>query len=396
MHPTPTDGWGMKQEAMADKRDYYEVLGLGRSASNDDIRRAYRKQARQYHPDVNREAGAEDRFKEINEAYEVLADDQRRAAYDRFGHAAAGMNGDPFGFGGAGSPFTDIFESFFGGATATGRRRAAPARGIDLQVTLDVAFEEAIFGAEKEVELTRLETCDSCHGTRMRDGQTPPKCATCGGTGEVRRVQQTILGQLMTASPCSTCGGAGVTITDPCPNCRGRGRVTRARTISVSVPTGIDENATLRLTGQGEASSEGGPAGNLYVKIRVRPHAVFTRSGKTIQSEIGVNVAQAALGDELEIDTIDGPVEFKLPSGTQSAQQFRLRGRGAPDLRGGDRGDQIVTVHVVTPRHLSAEQRELFQALGVTMGDEEIRQQPGGGRSSFFSKIRDAISSLLL
>ncbi|MDQ3696200.1 MAG: molecular chaperone DnaJ [Chloroflexota bacterium] len=379
---------------MADKRDYYEVLGLSRSASNDEIRRAYRKLARQFHPDVNRDNGAEDRFKEINEAYEVLADEQRRAGYDRFGHAASGMGGDPFGFGGAGSPFTDIFESFFGGAT-TGRRRAAPARGVDLQVTLDVDFEEAVFGAEKEVELTRLETCEPCHGTRMRDGQTPPRCATCGGSGEVRRVQQTILGQLMTSSPCSACGGAGVTITDPCPNCRGRGRVTRARTISVTVPTGIDENATLRLTGQGEASSEGGPAGNLYVKIRVRPHALFARSGKTIQSEIGVSVAQAALGDELEIDTIDGPVEFKLPSGTQSAQQFRLRGRGAPDLRGGDRGDQIVTVHVVTPRHLTAEQRELFQALAATMGDESIRHQPED-RPSFFSKIRDAISSFLL
>lgn len=378
---------------MTDKRDYYEVLGIGRSASNDEIRRAYRKLARQYHPDVNNDANAEDRFKEINEAYEVLTDEQRRAGYDRFGHAAAGMGGDPFGFGGASSPFTDIFESFFGGATTAGRRRASPARGMDLQVTLAISFEEAIFGAQKEVELTRQETCEACHGTRMRDGQTPPRCATCGGSGEVRRVQQTILGQLMTASPCSACNGTGVTISDPCPNCRGRGRVTRARTISVTVPAGIDENATLRLTGQGEASTEGGPTGNLYVKIQVNPHPIFSRTGKTIHSEIGVNVAQAALGDELEIDTIDGAVEFKLPSGTQSAQQFRLRGKGAPDIRGGDRGDQIVTVHVLTPRNLTAEQRELFQALGATMGSE-IQEQPEG-RPSFFSKIRDAIGSVL-
>lgn len=379
---------------MTDKRDYYEVLEVSRSASTEEIRRAYRRLARKYHPDVNKDPGAEERFKEINEAYEVLADDQRRAGYDRFGHAAAGMGGDPFGFGGAGSPFTDIFETFFGGGTTTGRRRAAPARGVDLQVTLDITFEEAIFGAEKEVEITRLETCESCHGTRMRDGKTPPRCSTCGGTGEVRRVQQTILGQLMTASPCSACGGTGTTITDPCPNCRGRGRVTKARTISVTVPPGIDENATLRLTGQGEASSEGGPPGNLYVKIRVQPHPIFTRSGKTIHSEIGVNVAQAALGDELEIDTIDGPVEFKLPAGTQSAQQFRLRGRGAPDVRGGDRGDQIVTVHVLTPRNLTPEQRELFQALAETMGSE-IQEQPEE-RTSFFSKIRDAIGSFLM
>ena len=380
---------------MADKRDYYEVLGISRTASNDEIRKAYRKLARQYHPDVNREDGAEDRFKEINEAFEVLGDEQRRASYDRFGHAASGMGGDPFGFGGGASPFTDIFESFFGGATSTGRRRAAPTRGTDLQVTLDITFEEAIFGAEKEVELTRLETCEACHGTRMRDGATPPRCSTCGGSGEVRRVQQTILGQLMTASPCTACNGTGVTITDPCPNCRGRGRVTRARTISVSVPAGIDENATLRLTGQGEASSEGGPAGNLYVKIRVLPHPVFSRSGKTIHSEIGVNVAQAALGDELEIDTIDGPVEFKLPAGTQSAQQFRLRGRGAPDLRGGERGDQIVTVHVETPRSLTGEQRELLQALAGTFGSSDIREQPEE-RPNFFSKIRDVIGLFVL
>jgi molecular chaperone DnaJ len=381
----------MHRDTMTDKRDYYEVLGVSRSASADEIRRAYRKLARQYHPDVNNDDGAEERFKEINEAYEVLADDQRRAGYDRFGHAAAGMGGDPFG--GAGSPFADIFESFFGGAT-TSRRRAAPARGVDLQVTLSISFEEAIFGAEKEVELTRQETCEACHGTRMRDGQTPPRCPTCGGSGEVRRVQQTILGQLMTSSPCTTCGGTGSTITDPCPNCRGRGRVTRARTISVSVPPGIDENATLRLTGQGEASTEGGPPGNLYVKIRVTPHPIFTRTGKTIHSEVGVNFAQAALGDELEIDTIDGPVEFKLPSGTQSAQQFRLRGRGAPDMRGGDRGDQIVTVHVLTPRNLSNEQRELFLSLAATMGDG-VQEQPED-RPSFFSKIRDAIGSFLI
>jgi molecular chaperone DnaJ len=386
----------MPQDTMAEKRDYYEVLGVGRSASADEIRRAYRKAARLHHPDVNREDGAEERFKEINEAYEVLADADRRAAYDRFGHAAEGMGGrggDPFGFGGAaGSPFGDLFESFFGSATAGGRRRAAPARGADLQVTIDVAFEEAVFGAEKEVEVLRFETCEACHGTRMRDGQTPPRCQTCGGSGEVRRVQQTILGQFMTAAPCATCGGEGVTVTDPCPNCRGRGRVSRARTINVTIPPGIDENATLRLSGQGEASAQGGPAGNLYVKVRVAPHPLFTRNGRTIHSQVGVNVAQAALGDELEIDTIDGAVAFRLPAGTQSGQQFRLRGKGVPDLRAngtnGDRGDQLVTVHVVTPRDLSHEQRELFERLAETMGSE-VTQQPN--HRTFFGKVKDAL-----
>ncbi len=382
----------MPQETMTDKRDYYDVLGVSRSASADDIRRAYRQAARQHHPDVNRDDGAEERFKEINEAYEVLADDNRRAAYDRFGHAANGMGGaprgDPFGFGGAGSPFGDLFESFFGSASAGTRRRAAPARGADLQITVDVTFEEAIFGTGKDVELVRFETCESCHGTRMRDGQTPPQCPTCGGSGEVRRVQQTILGQFMTATPCSTCGGEGVTISDPCPNCRGRGRVSRARTITITIPPGIDENATLRLSGQGEASPQGGGSGNLFVKVRVAPHVHFTRTNKTIQSQVGVNVAQAALGDELEIATIDGPVSFKLPSGTQSGQQFRLRGKGVPDLRGGDRGDQLVTIHVVTPRDLTPDQRDLFERLADTMGSE-ITEQPA--HRTFFGKVKDAL-----
>jgi molecular chaperone DnaJ len=358
---------------------------VSRTATAEELKRAYRKLARAHHPDVNRDDGAEERFKEINEAYEVLSDPERRAAYDRFGHAAngSGLGGDPFGFGG--SPFGDLFESFFG--TASTRRRAAPPRGADLQITLDLSFEEAVFGAEKEVELTRLETCDACHGTRMRDGKTAPRCATCGGTGEVRRVQQTILGQFMTSTPCPSCHGEGVQITDPCPVCHGRGRVTRPRTITVSIPPGIDENATLRLTGQGEAS-RGGPAGNLYVKVRIAPHEIFTRQGKQVLLQCGVNVAQAALGDEIEIDTLDGPVAFKLPAGTQSGQQFRLRGKGVPDMRGGERGDEIVTIHVLTPTDLTDEQRDLFEQLAGTLGGGVTPQPPKQG---FFDKIKDAL-----
>jgi molecular chaperone DnaJ len=383
----------MSQETMSGKRDYYEVLEVSRSASADEVRRAYRKQARKYHPDLNPSPEAEERFKEINEAYEVLSDDSRRASYDRFGHAASGFPGgfagasDPFGFGGAaGSPFADIFETFFGGTS--GPRRRAPSRGADIQVSLTIDFEEAIFGVEKDIDVTRLEVCESCDGSRMRDGATPPVCSICNGSGQVRRAQQTILGQFMTTSPCSACGGEGVSITDPCPDCRGRGRVPRTRTITVSVPPGIDENASLRLTGQGEASPDGGLAGNAYIRIIVNAHPLFTRRDRTIHSQIRVNVAQAALGDELEVETIDGPVAFRLPEGTQANQQFRLKGRGAPSIGGSDRGDQIISVQVVTPKKLSAEQRELFEQLAQTLDSEAPRVE---GERTFFSRVKDAL-----
>jgi molecular chaperone DnaJ len=387
----------MSQDTMAGKRDYYQVLEINRSASGDDIRRSYRRLARQYHPDLNPSGEAEERFKEINEAYEVLSDDSRRAAYDRFGHAATGMPGgfggfaggaDPFGFGGAaGSPFADIFETFFG-APGTTRRSRTPSRGADIQITLTVEFEEAIFGAEKDVEITRHEVCESCDGSRMRDGQKPPICSACNGTGQIRRAQQTILGQFMTSTPCSICGGEGVSITDPCPDCRGRGRVARTRNITVSIPAGIDDNSSLRLTGQGEASPDGGLAGNAYVRIVVAPHPLFTRKDRTIFHQVRVNVAQAALGDELEVETIDGPVAFRLPEGTQSGQQFRMKGRGAPSVGGSDRGDQIVTVQVVTPKKLTSEQRELFAQLAASLDSEATRND---GERTFFSWVKDAL-----
>ena len=384
----------MSQDTMSGKRDYYEILQIPRSASTDDVRKAYRRLARQYHPDLNASHEAEEKFKEINEAYEVLGDSNRRASYDRFGHAASGFPGgfaggaDPFGFGGAGSPFADIFESFFGGATQT--RRRAPMRGADIQVTLAISFEEAVFGADKEIEITRREVCESCDGTRMRDGQQPPTCTVCNGTGQVRRTQQTILGQFMTSTPCPACDGAGVAITDPCPDCRGRGRVSRSRTITVKVPAGIDDNASLRLTGQGEASPDGGLAGNAYVRVIVEPHPHFTRHDRTIHSQIRVNVAQAALGDELEVETIDGPVAFRLPEATQSGQQFRLRGRGAPSIGGTDRGDQIITVQVVTPKKLTAEQRELFERLAESLDPESPRAE---GERKFFDRVKDVLRS---
>ena len=389
--PTRMQWTGFPRVATTDKRDYYEVLGVSRSATEQEIKRAYKAMARKYHPDVNKDPSAEDSFKEINEAHEVLSNADRRAAYDRYGHAAAGANGgmggDPFGFGG--SPFSDIFETFFGGMQGnTSRRSAAPPRGGDIQVSIEVEFEQAVFGAERQVEVDRLETCRACRGTRMKDGATPPSCGACGGTGEVRRVQQTILGQFMTSGPCPTCHGEGVTITDPCDACKGRGRTRHYRNIAVTIPPGIDDNATLRLTGQGEDGPAGGPSGNLYVKVRIKPHKVFERHGKSINSQVGINVAQAALGDEIEIDTLDGPVVFRIPSGTQSGQQFRLRGKGVPDLRGGDRGDQFVTVQVVIPKRLSDDQRELFEHLASSLG-KEVTQQPNS--RGFFDRVKDVL-----
>jgi molecular chaperone DnaJ len=372
---------------MTDKRDYYDVLGVNRTASADELKKAYRKLARQYHPDVNPgDASSEDRFKEVNEAYEVLSDVDRRAAYDRFGHAASQMGGDPFGGFGA-SPFGDLFESFFGGGGA--RRRTGPARGQDLTITVSLNFEEAVFGAEKEVDLLRLETCNACNGSRMKDGQAPPRCATCGGTGEVRRVQQTILGQFMTSSPCSACRGEGVTITDPCPTCRGRGRTSQNRMITITIPAGIDEHQTLRLSGQGEAGPAGGPAGNLFVNVNIKPHPLFNRQGKQVMSAVGINVAQAMLGDEIEVQTLDGDVALKVPAGTQSGQQFRLRHKGIPDMRSGERGDQIVTVHVNIPDALTDQQRELISQLADTFGSE-VSPQPAASRG-FFDKVKDAL-----
>ncbi len=377
---------------MTDKRDYYQVLEINRSASDDEVRRAYRRLARKYHPDLNPAPEAEERFKEINEAYEVLSDSNRRASYDRFGHAASGFpggfTGDPFGFGSAaGSPFADIFETFFG-AAGTGRRPRTPSRGADIQVSVTISFEEAIFGVEKDIEVTRLEVCESCDGSRMRDGQQAPVCSVCNGMGQVRRAQQTILGQFMTTSPCSACGGEGVSITDPCPDCRGRGRVAQTRTITITIPAGIDDNSSLRLTGQGEASPDGGLAGNAYVRINVAPHPRFTRKDRNIYAQVRVNVAQATLGDELEVETIDGAVAFRLPEGTQSGQQFRLKGRGAPSIGSSDRGDQIVTVQVVTPMKLTPEQRDLFEQLAESLDSELPRIE---AEKNFFSRVKDAL-----
>ncbi len=392
---------------MVTKQDYYATLEVAREASKADIHKAYRKLAKRYHPDINKEPDAEARFKEITEAYEVLSDDDRRAAYDRFGHAGVngGMgSGSPFGgspFGGA-SPFEDLFESFFGGA-GVGRRQGPP-RGADLQATIAIDFEEAIFGAERELNVSRYQTCKTCNGSRAEPGTQPSTCLVCGGSGQVRRVQNTILGQFMTAAPCERCGGEGVIVTNPCKTCHGEGRVRTTSHLTVTVPAGIEDDATLRLTGQGEAGPRGGAPGHLYVRVRVRPHKQFARQGRQIHFEQPLNVAQAALGDEIDVPTVDGPVALKIPAGTQTGQNFRLRGHGAPDVRGGERGDQVVTVRVQTPTRLNGEQRELFERLAASFGhplpadghERRARQDPKPDREKekdkgFFERVKEAI-----
>ena len=392
---------------MATKADYYATLEIERNASKADVKKAYLKLARKFHPDVNKEPNAEARFKEITEAYEVLSDDDRRAAYDRFGHA--GLNGGggagPFGgFGGSpfgvASPIEDLFESFFGGGRAAG-----PPRGADLQASVTLDFEESIFGAERELTVTRLQTCKECNGSRAEPGTQPSTCLVCGGSGQVRRVQNTILGQFMTAAPCERCGGEGVIITNPCKACNGQGRVRHTSQLTVTVPPGIEDGATLRLSGQGEAGPRGGNPGHLYVDIRVRPHKQFTRQGRQILFEQPLNVAQAALGTEIEVPTVDGPATLKIPAGTQAGQSFRLRGHGAPDVRtGGDRGDQVVTVRVQTPTRLTGEQRALFEQLATTFGQggkPSGRESRGDGakdgdeerherhEKGFFERVKD-------
>lgn len=368
------------------RRDYYEVLAIERGASVDEIKRAYRRLARQYHPDVNREDGAEERFKEVNEAYEVLSDDDKRAAYDRFGHAGVngGAGANPFG----GFDFSDIFDSFFGGARGASSPNA-PMRGDDLRTAVTLTFAEAVFGVEKEVGVTQQDTCPACHGTRMEGGKQPETCPKCSGSGQIRRMQNTILGQFMTATACDRCGGEGVLITEPCTTCRGAGRVRATKNLSVSIPAGIDDGMQIRIAGQGDAGYRGGPAGNLYVVARVQPDPVFRRDGTTIHMTLPVNIAQLALGAEVEVPTVDGvPERVNIPAGTQTGENFRVRGKGVPDLRSARRGDQVVMMRVETPTELNDEQRDLLRQLAQSFGVEVHEHGKG-----LFGRIKDAFGT---
>ena len=375
---------------MSAKRDYYEVLGLDRQASQEQIKKAFRRLARQYHPDVSSSPDAEARFKEINEAYEVLSDNEKRAMYDRFGHAGPqagfggfGSYGDFSGFGG----FEDIFETFFGGMRAGQTARRGPSRGADLRYDLELEFEEAVFGCQKEIVITRHETCPHCQGSGAEPGTRPIRCPQCNGTGEVRRQQQTILGSFIQVTTCPRCRGEGEIVTSPCSRCGGQKTIRVERTISVDIPAGVDDGTRVRLSGEGEAGQRGGPPGNLYVVLHVKRHPFFQRQDSHILLELDINVAQAALGDKVKVPTVDGEEELVIPAGTQTGEVLRMRGKGVPYLRRNGRGDQLVMVHVLTPTTLTKEQRALLDELGRTLGKEVVHQPEKG----LFHRVKDAL-----
>ncbi|MDQ6693010.1 MAG: molecular chaperone DnaJ [Chloroflexota bacterium] len=377
----------------ATKRDYYEVLGVTRTATADEIKKQYRAKARQLHPDVNKAPEAESQFKEVSEAYEVLIDTDKRAAYDRFGHAAvsgAGGGGGADPFGGFG-PFSDIFETFFSQATAGsagGATRRRPQRGSHLAYRLTIEFEEAVFGTEKEVDIPRLAICPKCEGSGAEPGTEPQTCPVCQGRGEQRRVQQSIFGQFVSVVPCERCHGEGKIIATPCSQCKGEGRIKETRKLAVKVPAGIDDGSQIRLAGEGEAGPRGSAPGDLYIEVNIKQHKLFRREGSTIILDLGLNMAQAALGADIQVPTVDGEETLlKVPNGTQNGKEFRIKGFGVPYLRGAGRGDMVVRANVQIPTSLTEEQKRLLRELSKTLGEATPEPQEKG----FLGKIKDAL-----
>lgn len=378
---------------MADKRDYYEVLGVSKGASDDEIRKAHRKLAKKYHPDLNRDnPEAAEKFKELNEAYEVLSDKDKRAKYDQFGFAGVDPNYGA-GQGGFGGGFDmgdlgDIFGSFFGGGFGGGStrsRRNSPQRGETLQQRIMLSFEEAAFGCEKEITINRTETCEECGGSGAEPGTSPETCSNCRGSGVVTQTQRTPLGMFQTQGACPNCRGTGKIIRKPCKKCGGAGRVRKSKTLKVNIPAGIDDGQSIQLRGQGGAGVNGGPAGDVIVTISIRPHPIFTREGQDVVCEIPISFAQAALGDTLQVPTIDGKVSYDIPEGTQTGTVFRLKGKGIQNVNGRGRGDQYVRVNIEVPRNLTHRQKELLREFENSTTDENQTQRKG-----FWDKVRDA------
>ena len=371
---------------MANQRDYYQVLGVPRNASQEDIRTKFRRLALEYHPDRNKDPDAQEKFKEVNSAYQALSDPQKRAQYDRFGHlGVGGGRGAGHGFEGAETfgGFGDIFDAFFGGSGA--RTRKAPQRGRDVHTATTVTFEEAVFGVGREIEVERVEQCATCRGTGSEPGASPEQCAHCNGAGQVRRVQRSIFGQFTQVGPCTQCNGEGTIITNPCSHCRGSARERRHRKIMVDIPPGVEDEMQVRLTREGDAGSNGGTPGDLYIELRVQSHEVFARRDHDILLELPINFAQAALGDELQVPTLTGPETIRIPEGTQSGAEFRIKGKGIPYSAKGRRGDQMVIVNVVTPSHLDERQRRLFMELAEAMGNGSKDDK------GWFGKFKEAL-----
>ena len=379
---------------MAGKRDYYEVLGVNKNATDEELKKAYRKLAKKYHPDANpdNKAEAEAKFKEVNEAYETLSDPQKRRMYDQFGpdgpQGFGGGAGGPFGgqggyysysssgFDGFGDfgDLGDIFSSFFGGGfggRSSSKRQNGPRKGADLNLRMEITFEQAYLGVEKEVTVTRNETCDTCHGTGAKPGTTVTKCGVCHGTGQVTQVQNTILGQMQTTRTCSACHGTGEVIKEPCETCRGKGTVRKQPKIKVKIPAGINDGQTVVLRGEGEPGEKGGTKGDLYITISIRKHSIFTRNGNNVMCEVPITITQATLGAELEIPMVDGSKEYyRIPEATQTGTRFTIRNKGFKSVNSSTIGDFVFTVIVQTPKRLSKEQRELLVQLAKTMNEQ--------------------------
>lgn len=364
------------------KRDYYEVLGVEKNATKDEIKRAYRKLARKYHPDVNKSDDAEEKFKEAKEAYEVLNNDQKRAQYDQFGHAGTQQG---HGFGGAQdfSGFGDIFDMFFGGG---GRRDPnAPQQGADLQYTMTLDFEEAIFGKETEISLPKDEECQTCHGSGAKPGTKPQTCSHCNGSGQLNMEQNTPFGRVVNRRVCHYCQGTGKIIPEKCATCHGEGKVKKQTKIKISIPAGIDEGQQIRISGKGEPGKNGGPPGDLFVIVHIKKHDYFQREGDHIFLELPITFTQAALGDEMEVPTVHGNVTFKIPAGTQTGKTFRLKGKGVPNVRGFGKGDQHVKIKVITPTKLTSRQKELLKEFNDIDGHDSV-----SGEDSFFNRFKKA------
>ena len=370
------------------KRDYYEVLGVSKNATEADLKKAYRSLAKQYHPDVNPgNKEAEAKFKEINEAYEILSDTEKRQQYDQFGHDAftQGAGGGGGGFGGFGGfDFEDIFSSFFGGGGGASRRSNAPQKGDDIGVRVTLTFEEAVFGCKKEISFNRTEGCSDCGGSGAEKGSKTETCSKCRGTGRITVQQRTIMGMMQTQRACDACGGKGKIITTPCRKCRGTGHTTQSKKLDVSIPAGIDNGQRIVLRGQGHAGKNGGPNGDLFVEVRVRTHSFFEREGNHLYCEVPISITEATLGGDIEIPTLEGKEKFRIPEGTQPGTSFTLRGKGVPDVNSGRRGDLIITVNVEIPKNLSAEQKRLLSDFAASFGD-----QNNAKKTSFLKKLFD-------